>query len=465
MASALVTGPDGSTLIVTKGAPEAVLAASRDVSPGAAATLDALFAGGSRVLAVATRSAPPGTTTLGPADERDLTLAGFLVFLDPPKPEAAESLRRLAALGIQVKIATGDNPLVARKLCADLGMPADRVMTGREVDGLDDRRLRAQVADVPVFARVSPEQKARIVRALRQDGRAVGFLGDGVNDALALHDADIGISVDTGTDVAKDAADVVLLEKSLDVLANGVGEGRRIFANTIKYVLMGTASNFGNVFSAAAASALLPFLPMLPSQILLNNLLYDSSQLAIPTDRVDPEQLAAPSHWDLGLIRRFMLFFGPISSLFDFVTFGILLGTFHAGPTLFRSGWFVESLATQTLVIFAVRTRRVPFFRSRASMPLTIAAFTVVAIGVALPLSPLAGVLGFAPLPLSFFLIFAVLVAVYLALVEFGKTRFATPLHTTESERRRGTIHRLQRRAARFRFSTHHFRPREEPIR
>jgi Mg2+-importing ATPase len=276
-------------------------------------------------------------------------------------------------------------------------------------------------------------------------------LGDGVNDALALHDADVGISVDTATDVAKDAADVILLEKSLDVLADGVNEGRRIFANTIKYVLMGTASNFGNMFSAAAASAILTFLPLLPSQILLNNLLYDSSQLAIPTDRVDPEQLAAPSHWDIGLIKRFMLVFGPLSSLFDFITFGILLGVLHAGPELFRSGWFAESLATQTLVVFAVRTRRVPFLRSRPSWPLASAALVVVAIGVALPLSPLAGLLGFAAPPASFYLVLAGLVVVYLALVEVVKKPFyqhSGP--STEQRMRRGRTHRIQRRAARF---------------
>ena len=227
-------------------------------------------------------------------------------------------------------------------------------------------------------------------RLCARTGRSVGFLGDGVNDALALHAADVGISVDTATDVAKDAADVVLLEKDLGVLATGVAEGRRIFANTIKYVLMGTSSNFGNMFSAAAASAVLTFLPMLPSQILLNNLLYDSSQLAIPTDSVDAEQLHAPSHWNIAFIRRFMLTFGPISSLFDFMTFGLMLGVLHAGPVEFRTGWFVESLATQTLIIFAIRTRRVPFVRSRPGLVLTLAAFAVVVVGVALTVSPLA---------------------------------------------------------------------------
>ena len=264
-------------------------------------------------------------------------------------------------------------------------------------------QLAAAIPTTTVFARVSPEHKARIVRIQRHTGVDVAFLGDGVNDALALHAADVGISVDSATDVAKDAADVILLEKDLDVLADGIVEGRRIFANTIKYVLMGTSSNFGNMFSAAGASIFLRFLPMLPSQILLNNLLYDSSQLAIPTDNVDEEQLARPSRWDIGFIRRFMLYFGPISSLFDFATFGIMLWVFHAGPALFRSGWFVESLATQTLVIFAIRTRRIPFFRSRPSRPLLLAALAVVLVGAFLPASPLSAALGFRPLPLPFY--------------------------------------------------------------
>src|SRR6185437_8657463 len=287
----------------------------------AQSVLDDLFAAGSRVLAVASRPVT-GLTQPGPADEQQLTLAGYLTFRDPLKAGAAQSLKRLAALGITVKIATGDNPQVAAKLCADLGLPVDRILTGPELDILDDAELVTVAHQTTVFARVSPEHKGRIVRALRRQGRAVGFLGDGVNDAPALHQADIGISVDTATDVAKDAADVLLLEKDLDVLADGVSQGRRIFANTIKYVLMGTSSNFGNMFSAAAASALLKFLPMLPAQILLNNLLYDTSQLTIPSDHVDPEQLLAPAHWDIGFIRRFMLTFGPISSLFDFMTFG-----------------------------------------------------------------------------------------------------------------------------------------------
>ena len=330
MTSVLVDTPDDGRLIVVKGAPESVLDRCTDVPDTARATLQTQFAAGSRVVAVASRTAGQ-LSTLAVADEHDLRLDGFLVFLDPPKAGAADSLRRLAALGITVKIATGDNAVVAEKVCADLGLASGGTLTGKDIDGLDDAGLTTAATTATIFARVSPEQKARLVRLLRQ-GHDVGFLGDGVNDALALHAADVGLSVDTAADVAKDAADVVLLEKDLGVLADGVAEGRRIFANTIKYVLMGTSSNFGNMFSAAAASAVLNFLPMLPGQILLNNLLYDSSQLAIPTDHVDKEQLAAPAHWDLAFIRRFMLFFGPLSSLFDFLTFWVMLHLFHAGP-------------------------------------------------------------------------------------------------------------------------------------
>ena len=305
---------------------------------------------------------------------------------------------------------------------------------------------------------VSPEHKAQVIREQRRTGTDVAFLGDGVNDAVALHAADVGISVDSATDVAKDAADVLLLEKNLDVLADGVMGGRRIFANTIKYVLMGTSSNFGNMFSAAGASLFLTFLPMLPSQILLNNLLYDTSQLAIPTDDVDPEQVAKPTRWDVGFIRRFMLFFGPLSSVFDFIMFGVMLWGFHAGPALFRSGWFVESLATQTLVIFAIRTRRIPFFRSRPSVPLLLAALAVVTVGAVLPATPLGRVLGFQPLPGLFFLALVLMVAAYLLLIELGKYWFyrtyreSTPAAAPPPVPRRRR--RVQRRAARF--TTHH---------
>jgi Mg2+-importing ATPase len=450
MTSTVVKPPEEPNLLIVKGAPEAVLARCASVPASAAATLQTYFADGSRVVAVASRPAPD-LLTITEADEVDLTLAGFLVFLDRPKAAAAGSIQRLTQLGIQVKVCTGDNPLVAEKVCADLGIVSGGTLTGSAISGMNETELGDSAETATIFARVSPEQKAHIVTLLRHRGRAVGFLGDGVNDALALHAADVGVSVDTATDVAKDAADVVLLEKDLGVLADGVAEGRRIFANTIKYVLMGTSSNFGNMFSAAAASAVLNFLPLLPSQILLNNLLYDAGQLSIPTDRVDAEQLEAPSHWDIAFVRRFMVFFGPLSSLFDFVTFALMLGAFHAGPTLFRAGWFAESLATQTLVIFAIRTRRSPFTRSRPSRPLLLASLATVFVGVLLPLSPLSHTLGFAHLPGTFFLALTAMVLGYLVLIELAKRLFyAHPEGRLPSPRRRGRRHRIERRAARF---------------
>ena len=446
MTSVLVRGPSGATTLIVKGAPETVLARCVDVPPEARQALDAEFAAGNRVVAVATRPAP-NAVSLAAADEINLRLRGLLVFLDPPKDGAAEALHRLADLGIAVKVVTGDNPAVAVKVCRDLGLPVGSTLTGAEIDALDDAQLVDRLKATTVFARVSPEQKARIVHQQRRAGHDVAFLGDGVNDALALHAADVGISVDSATDVAKDAADVILLEKDLDVLADGVAEGRRIFANTIKYVLMGTSSNFGNMFSAAGASLFLSFLPMLPSQILLNNLLYDTSQLAIPTDNVDEEQLRRPSHWDISFIRRFMLYFGPISSVFDFATFAVMLGILHAGPAEFRSGWFVESLATQTLVIFAIRTHRVPFFRSRPSLPLTLAALGVVAIGAWLPASPLSEALGFQPLPGEFFAVLLGMVICYLLIIEASKLHFYR-VASTPASMPRPREHRPQRRRA-----------------
>lgn len=452
-ATSVLVDDDGKRLLVVKGAPEQVLDQCSTMAAGAQDTLAALFAAGRRVVAVAVKPAAE-LTTITRGDECDLLLAGFLVFADEPKPAARQSLSELADLGIELKIATGDNPRVAEKVCAELGLVSKGTITGTQLEPLGDDEFAEAAQHHTIFARISPEQKARLITSLRRTGRAIGFLGDGVNDALALHAADVGISVDGATDVAKDAADVVLLEKDLGVLATGVAEGRRIFANTIKYVLMGTSSNFGNMFSAAAASALLPFLPMLPSQILLNNLLYDSSQLAIPTDRVDEEQLHAPSHWNVAFIRRFMLIFGPISSLFDFLTFGLMLGVLHAGAVEFRTGWFVESLATQTLIIFAIRTRKVPFIRSRPSALLAITTITVVAVGVVLTISPLTHTLGFTPLPWQFYGVLGAFVISYLVLVELAKMMFyAEPVQLVgQPHRTRGRAHHIRRRAARFHY-------------
>jgi Mg2+-importing ATPase len=450
LASVLVE-EDGSRRVIVKGAPETVLARCTRVLPAAQAVLDREFAAGSRVIAVATRTAE-GHTTLSAEDERDLDLTGFLAFVDRPKADAREALARLGRLDVQVKVITGDNDRVAQKVCTDIGLAVAGTLTGTQLDQLDDAQLAAALPHTTIFARVTPEQKSRIIKAERALGSTVGFLGDGVNDAVALHDADVGISVQTATDVAKDAADIVLLDKDLEILATGIVEGRRIFANTIKYVLMGTSSNFGNMFSAGSASLFLSFLPMLPTQILLNNLLYDASEMTIPTDNVDEEQLQRPAHWDTRFIRRFMIFFGPISSIFDFATFGIMIWVFNAHAPLFRSGWFVESLATQSLIIFAIRTRRVPFFRSKPSTPLAVATTICVAIGILLPFSPLAHVLGFTALPAGFLGALAAMILVYLVLVEFGKQRFyrvrpsgpaiARPLPDRE--------HRIHHRASRW---------------
>jgi len=442
-------------LLITKGAPEIVLGRCLDVPPSAAETLEKLFADGARTIAIATRAMNDehGDRDPVPDDEHSLHFAGFVTFIDRPKPDAGAAIRQLNSLGIAVKIITGDNGAVATKVCRDIGMDVAGVLTGGELDELDDDALAAAIPDTTVFARVSPDQKARIVKIARRDGADVAFMGDGVNDAVALHVADVGISVDSATDVAKDAADIVLLDKDLGVLATGVTEGRRIFANTLKYVLMATSSNFGNMFSAAGASLFLTFLPMLPSQILLNGLLYDVGQLAIPTDNVDAEVLARPAGWDISFVRRFMLVFGSISSLFDIATFIVMIHVLHAGQNEFRTGWFVESLATQTLVVFLIRTRRVPFFRSRPSLPMIITPITAAVVGIAIAVSPAAHLLGFSALPLTYFFILFGMIGVYLVLIEAAKSRFYRKGHQpgrrqrTDVERHE---HRVRRRAARF---------------
>ncbi len=456
LTSVLVDDPVSGRTQITKGAPEAVLGRCNSIPDGSRAFLDGVFAAGLRVIAVATRTFPdPDRTGLELADEADLELAGFVTFLDPPKPDVAASLERLRRLGIRVKIVTGDNAAVAGHLGEQIGLPMSGVLTGTEIAALDDAALAAALADTTVFGRVTPDQKARIIRTQRSLGSTVAFLGDGVNDAVALHHADVGISVDTATDVAKDAASIVMMRKDLGVLADGVVEGRRIFANTMKYVLMATSSNFGNMFSLVGASLIVPFLPLLPTQVLLNNLLYDISQTTIPSDHVDPEQLRRPAHWDIGFIRRFMTVFGPLSSIFDFTTFAILIVAFGArsNPELFRSGWFVESLLTQTLVVFVIRTRRSPFWTSRPALPLLASTLGCAAVAVAFPYSPLAGTFGFtAPSPALLGTI-VLLAAAYLVLVDTTKRWFyqrlpepTAPLAIAHSRRRR----RTERRASRF---------------
>ena len=448
----VVAARHGEGLLITKGAPEVVLDRCVDVSPAQRHALDELFARGARVVAVASRPIEADAHLVA-SDERGLHFEGFLTFADRPKDDARAALATLEQLGIEVKIITGDNGVVAATVCREIGLAVRGTLNGADVAAMSDDDLAAALAHTNVFARVAPEQKSRIIDVARRSGRDVAYLGDGVNDAVALHHADVGISVDSGSDVAKDAADVVLLDKNLGVLAEGVMEGRRIFANTMKYVLMATSSNFGNMFSAAGASAFLSFLPMLPSQILLNNLLYNAGQLVIPTDRVDAEALARPAAWDLRHIRHFMAVFGPISSLFDFATFAIMLGVLHAGHVEFRTGWFVESIATQTLVVFVIRTRRVPFLRSRPSTPMMYVPTGAALVGALLPFTGLSHLFGFSPLPARFFLLLFALVVVYLVLVEAAKSRFfrtRAPLRATPSTHAQREARRLRKRASRF---------------
>jgi len=323
---------------------------------------------------------------------------------------------------VAVKILTGDNDLVTRHVCDAVGLAGVRLVTGAELDGVTDPALAALAERTDVFARVSPAQKHRIILALKRRGHVVGYLGDGINDAPSLHAADVGISVAGAVDVAKDAADIILLARGLGVVHDGILEGRRAFGNVLKYLLMGTSSNFGNMFSMAGASLFLPFLPMLPTQILLNSFLYDLAQVTIPSDNVDAADLARPRRWDIRLIRDFMLYLGPLSSLYDVLTFVVLLRVFHADEALFHTGWFVESLATQTLVIFVIRTAGNPL-RSRPSRPLAATVLLMVALGVLLPFTPLARALGFTPLPAPYFLFLAAATATYLLLVEVVKRR------------------------------------------
>jgi len=422
-------------LLIVKGAPESVLPACAQMElDGAAKPLDSrgrvaadelfrrLSADGYRALAVAYRPVEH-QAAYTVADEHDLVFVGFAAFLDPPHEGVAETLATLRGDGVEVKIITGDNELVTQRICAEVGLDAGVVVLGDEVERMSDPALAAVAERTRVFARVSPIQKNRIVRALHARGHVVGCLGDGINDAPAIRSADVGISVQNAVDVAKDAADIILLEKRLAVLHDGVVEGRRSFGNIMKYVLMGTSSNFGNMLSMAAASLFLSFLPMLPLQILLNNFLYDISQVTIPSDRVDSTYMLKPKRWNVAFIRRYMLLIGPLSSLYDFVTFAVMLGVFHAHPPLFRTGWFVESLATQTLVIFVIRTAGRPW-ASRPSRALGWGVGACVAAGALLPFTPLAPWLGFTPLPPLFFAFLLATVVTYLGLVEIVKRWF-----------------------------------------
>ena len=461
MLSVIVQRGDEPPLLVTKGAPEAVMAASGSVREDHTARpihkaehdrlaklVDGSSADGFRLVAVASRvlrpdelsALPPSTgkassesapavPSLADASrlERDLTFEGVILFSDPPKPDVGKAIASLAEQGIALKIITGDNDLVARHVAGLVGLKVDGVITGDQMRRLTHPALVARARRTTIFARVDPDQKLQVIRALREAGNVVGYMGDGINDAPALHVADVGISVDNATDVARSAADIILLEPSLAAISQGVTEGRRTFANTLKYIRMGTSSNFGNMISMAGAAALLPFLPMSPGQILLNNLIYDASQTAIPSDNVDPEVEAQPASWDVHAIERFMIVFGPVSSIFDYLTFGallLMLGWSQGAADAFHTGWFVESLFTQILVVLAIRTRRSPFWLSRPSKQLSGAIVAALAAAVLIPLSPLGSVIGFGSLPWQFWPLLIVLVVAYLALIEVVKFFF-----------------------------------------
>jgi Mg2+-importing ATPase len=456
MLSVVVQRGSEAPLLITKGAPEAVVAASNSVREDHTSRaihkaehdrlrklVNDASADGFRLVAVASRVLRPdeltgltsatATTPTAPVAialsdasrlERDLTFEGVILFSDPPKPDVGKAIASLAGQGIALKIITGDNDLVARHVAGLVGLNVDGVLTGDQMRKLTHPALVARAPRTTIFARVDPDQKLQVIRALRESGHVVGYMGDGINDAPALHVADVGISVDNATDVARSAADIILLEPSLAAISQGVTEGRRTFANTLKYIRMGTSSNFGNMLSMAGAAALLPFLPMLPGQILLNNLIYDASQTALPSDNVDEDVVGEPARWDVHAIERFMIAFGPISSIFDYVTFGLLLLMLGNDEKSFQAGWFVESLFSQILVVLVIRTRRTPFWRSRPSKQLGAAIVAALVVAVAIPLSPLGSLFGFGALPWQFWPLLVGIVAGYLTLVELTKYWF-----------------------------------------
>jgi Mg2+-importing ATPase len=437
--SVVVAEQDQHHLLICKGAVEEILAvctrvqhdgATEPITEETLARMRELTADlneeGLRVVAVAIKEMPPTRETYGLPDECDLTLVGYIAFLDPPKESTAPALKALADHGVAVKILTGDNHLVTRKICKEVGLQVDRIVLGSEIEAMNDEQLADVAEQHNVFARLTPTHKDRLVRALRSRGHIVGFLGDGINDAPAIRTADIGISVDSAVDIAKEAADIILLEKSLLVLEQGVQEGRRTFANILKYIKMTASSNFGNVFSVLVASAFLPFLPMLPLQLLVQNLLYDISQTAIPFDNVDPELVQQPQRWRPEDIGRFMIVFGPVSSVFDICTFAVMWFVFgattEAASPLFQAGWFLEGLATQTLIVHMIRTQKLPFVQSRPATPLLVTTIAIVAFGIAIVVGPQAHVFKFAPLPMAYFPWWAGMVAGYIVLTQVVKS-------------------------------------------
>jgi Mg2+-importing ATPase len=437
--SVVVSTPDGRHVLICKGAVEEMFAVCTTYeAEGETGALDEthfaaakqqtneLNADGFRVVAVAYKEVPEAKAAYSVADESELTLLGYIAFLDPPKDSARKALARLAQKGVTVKILTGDNEVITRKVCKEVGLNSGEVVLGEQLDAMGDDPL-AELADrTTVFAKLTPAQKERVVRLLRGRKHVVGFLGDGINDSPALKAADVGISVDSGVDIAKEAADIILLEKSLLVLQRGVVEGRRVFGNITKYIRMGASSNFGNMFSVLGASVFLPFLPMAPIQVLTNNLLYDFSQTTIPTDNVDDSDVQAPRQWDIGNIFKFMVTIGPISSLFDYATYAMMLFVFDAwhNPALFQTGWFVESLLTQTLIIHIIRTAKIPFIQSRASAALMTTTVIICLIGIVLPYTSVGRILGFQALPWAYWPLLAAMLGLYAVLTHWAKTRF-----------------------------------------
>ena len=403
-------------ILISKGAPEEILRICSSVErEGIVVPLtndiielinnlyQAQSADGFRTLAVCNRFVSSEKTQFSVSDEQNMIFVGFVTFIDPPKESARESVQLLAQSGIELKILTGDNELVTRKTCELIGQEIKGVLTGNEIENMDGETLSRVVEDVTIFSRMTPVQKNRIMNALKRNGHVVGFMGDGINDAPSIREADVGISVENAVDIAKESADIILLKNDLRILHDGVLEGRKTFGNTMKYILMGTSSNFGNMFSVAGASLFLPFLPMLPIQILLNNLLYDVSESTIPTDSVDSSYISTPKKWDIEFIRKFIFVFGPINSVFDFITFFILLFIFKADASFFQTAWFIESICTQTLVIFVIRTRIVPFYKSKPSNLLVASTLLIIVIACILPFTVIGSIFGFVHLPISFY--------------------------------------------------------------
>lgn len=433
----VVVERNNSHRIISKGAPEEIFKRCTHyelegdifdlqhlILPDLQEEYNNLSAQGFRVLAIAYKDITDKKDVYSKDDENNLVLKGYIAFLDPPKPSARKAIVTLKKLGVDVKVLTGDNELVTRKICGDLGLDIQELVTGDRVDKLDEKALQALVKTVTVFARLSPVQKEKIIRALHENKNIVGYLGDGINDALALKASDVGISVNNAVDIAKESADIILLKKSLMVLESGVIEGRRTFGNIVKYIKMGSSSNFGNMISMTGGSIFLPFLPMLPIQILLNNFLYDLSQVAIPTDNVDDEYVTKPRPWDVRHIKRFMMIIGPVSSIFDFITYGVMLFVFHSSPQLFHTGWFLESLCTQTLVIHIIRTGKIPFVESKPSMFLVFTSLFIISLGMIIPFSSFAKSFGFVVPPPSYFFALFLIVIAYLFSVQWAKKWF-----------------------------------------